>query len=381
MSKASDIDVDADLFFDGDDDEGWDEGDLIGSADVRVLHISARRFVLLPPKRTFNPKPARPRKVKPPPSPRPKRPPQLTEVLPKPTFPVCRPHYKLFRPKRFKLPRTNDPTPYELRCAERVAWPRQLKPQFATYRPLRSDYPRFKIGDTADDVDAPMLSDLIDLCLRVLGHNSHRTDGEHTPFAWLLNLRHAVRYYARQDWPKAARQWTVPPKVCPSKPALATVWATIRREIAEASDAMERDMPLYGLSYRLNAYSTFMMVAIVGAARVLIHDPRGADQFQIGARMMPKDIEWWTHEYKKLRQRDRHYVFNEDLIALLRRVKVTEAQIAAAQHARLLNRGGARVIVMDAPPIVAPGEVTPDPLPPEKIGTKPKDPTKQKARR
>ena len=91
MSKASDIDVDADLFFDGDDDEGWDEGDLIGSADVRVLHISARRFVLLPPKRTFNPKPARPRKVKPPPSPRPKRPPSLTEVLPKPTFPVCRP--------------------------------------------------------------------------------------------------------------------------------------------------------------------------------------------------------------------------------------------------------------------------------------------------
>ncbi len=381
MSRASDIDIDADLFLDDDDDVELDDADLIGSADVRVLHISARRFVLLPPKRAFNPKPARPRKVKPEPRPRPKRQPTLTEVLPKPTFPVCRPHYKLFRPKKFKLPRTNDPTPYELRRAERVAWPRQLKPPTVTYVPLRSDYPLFKIGDTIEDIDAPMVCDLIDLCLRVLGHNSHRTDGEHTPFAWLLALRHAVRYYNRRDWPKVVRNWTVLPKMCPSKPALATVWATIRREITEASDAMERDMPLYGLSYRLNAYSTFMMVAIIGAARVLVHDPRGFAQFQIGARMMPKDIEWWTHEYKALRSRERQYVFNDDLIALLRRVRVTEAQIAAAQRAHLLNRGGARVIVIDPPQSVSPEEIRPDVLPPEKVGTKPKDPAKTKARR
>jgi dienelactone hydrolase len=116
-----------------------------------------------------------------------------------------------------------------------------------------------------------------------------------------------------------------------------------------------------------------------GFALQLANQGYGASAVNYG--MMPKDIEWWTHEHKALRTRERHYVFSEDLIALLRRVRVTEAQIAAAQQARLLNRGGARVIVTNAPQSMAPEEIRPDVLPPEKVGDKPKDPAKTKARR
>lgn len=369
MSRASDIDVDVDLFFDHDEDEG---ADLISSADVRVLHSSTRRFVLLPPKQKFNPKPIKAPKVKPAPRPRPARAPTLSELLPKATFPVCRPHYRLMRPKASRLPRVKEPTPYELRCAEPVARPRQFKATY--YTPARIDYPLFKIGEAAEDVDAPMLSDLIDLCLSLLGRTSERTDGQHTPFAWLLNLRRAVRYYARKGWPKGVHQWSVPPKDCPAKPELAKAWAVIRQEITEAADTMEREMPLYTLSYRLNAYTTFMMVAIVGAARVLVGNPDGIAQYRLGVRMMPKDIEWWTNEHRRLQTLHRTYIIRNDLHILLRRVGVTEAQIAAASQARLLNQYGVRLVLLDPSSTVPDQAVAAPILPPEKIGSRPKGP-------
>lgn len=354
MSRASEIDLDGDLFL-ADELEG---DDLFGSEDVRALHSSTRRFVLLKPKQKFSSRPVRARKAKPSPKPkvRAKRAPTLTERLPKPTFLVCRPHYKLFRPKAISFPKVPEPSDYDLRRAEPLAQPPQLVRQAS--HPMRSDFALFKIGDTPDAVDAPMLSDLIDLCTRVLGHRSQRTDGEHTPFAFLRRMFRAVRYYARKDVPKAAREWTVLPKTCPTKPALAAVWTEIRQEIAQVADEMERDFPLYSRAYRLNAYSTFMFVAIVGAARVLINDQRGPAQFQIGARMMPKDIDWWVHQHKTLRALERRCLLRDDTLAVLRRVGVTEAQITAVHEARLLNTHGVRLVLLNRPEVLADDEVT-----------------------